>query len=122
MNFVRRVLYLPLLLVVAASLLIIFGVINLDINIPVSWEIVAAIAGGLLVTMFLVDMRIATRSWEHPEPEDPPRSDKVIYPTPIEDAVESIEEAEDFVAHANGRVKIAIDIEEDLEDMPEDDA
>ncbi|MEO1644728.1 MAG: hypothetical protein AAFR67_06040, partial [Chloroflexota bacterium] len=66
MNFVRRVLYIPLLLVAVASLLVTFGVINVDLNIPVSWEIVAAIAGGLLVTMFLVDMRIATRSWEHP--------------------------------------------------------
>jgi len=122
MNFVRRILYLPLLLVVAASLLVIFGVINIDINIPVSLEVVAAIAGGILVTMFLVDMRIATRSWEHPEPEDPPRSDEIIYPKVMEDAVEAIEEAEDYAAHANGRVKIAIDIEEDLEDAPEDDA
>lgn len=124
MHFIRRILYLPLLLVVAGALLAIFGVISLDIELPVSFEIIAAIAGGLLGVMFLADMRLATRSWQHPEPEEPPKSDAIIYPKPLDDmveAVETIEKAEDYIAKANGRVKIAIDIE-DPEDTPEDDA
>jgi len=119
MQFIRRILYIPLIILLVGALLLIFNVISIDFTLPFAIEWVAVIIGGTLVTMFLLDMRLATASWQQPEPEDPPKSDKIIYPKPLENTVEAMQEAEDFMANANGRVKIAIDIEEDPEEPEE---
>lgn len=119
MQFIRRILYIPLLILLGGALLLVFNVISVDIDFPIGIEWIATIIAGVLVTMFLMDMRLATYSWRHPEPEEPPKSEAVIYPKPMEDtmkAVKSMDEAEDFAKQMNGRVKIAIDIEEDPEE------
>jgi|GEM_PF-6214675 len=116
MQVLRRLLYVPVIIVLVGALLIIFNVIDFEVALPVSIEVIAAIAGALLAVLGVVDMRTSVTSYEHPEPEEPPRSTKVIYPKVMEDAVESMKEVEEFVVKANGRIDIEIDIEEDPEE------
>lgn len=116
MQVIRRLLYLPIVALLVGSLLSIFDLMHFGVRLPVSVEVVAGIAGGILALLAVVDMRVTTTSYVHPEPEEPPRSTKIIYPKVLEDTVESFQEAEEFVVKANGRVKINIDIEEEPED------
>lgn len=117
MQVLRRLLYVPIIIVLVVALLIIFNVIDFNVVLPVSIEVIAIIAGTLLAGLGLVDVQsTVTSSYSHPEPEDPPQSNKVIYPKVMKDAVESLNEIEEFVVKANGRVDIEIDIEEDPEE------
>lgn len=116
MRFLRRLLYVPLIIVLTGALLLIFNVISLDIDLPLSIEAIATIAGVILTGLLIIDARATAAAWEHPEPEEPPVSTKVIYPKTLEETVEAMQEAEDFLAKANGRVEISIDIEEEYED------
>jgi len=109
--------YLPIVVLLVGSLLSIFDLMHFGVRLPVSVEVVAAIAGGILALLAVVDMRLTTTTYTHPEPEEPPRSSKVIYPKVLEETVDAFQEAEEFVVKANGRVKINIDIEEDAEDQ-----
>jgi len=114
MQFLRRLLYVPIIIVLVGALLLIFNVINLDWTLPVSIELIAMLAGGFLTVLAFMDVRATV--YVHPEPEEPPKSTKIIYPKVMEDAVESFNEVEEFVVKANGRVEIEIDFEEDPED------
>lgn len=116
MQFLRRLLYVPIIIVLVGALLLIFNVISLDLTFPVSIELIAMIAGGVLTVLAFMDVRATIAAHQYPEPEDPPKSTKIIYPKIMEEAVESFNEAEEFVVKANGRVEIEIDIEEDPED------
>ncbi len=116
MQFLRRLLYVPVIIVLVGALLLIFNVINLDIAFPISIELIAILAGGLLTILAVTDVQATVAANQYPEPEDPPKSTKIIYPKVMEDAVESFNEAEEFVVKANGRVEIEIDFEEDPED------
>lgn len=116
MELFRKILYVPIMLVLGGALLLIFNVISLDIDLPLSVEAIAAIAGVALTGLLVLDARSTVASWEHPEPEEPPISTKVIYPKSLEETVEALHDAEDFLSKANGRVKISIDIEEEPEE------
>lgn len=116
MLFLRRILYIPIVVVFIGALLIIFNVINTDIVFPVSFEVLAMITGAILTAFAFMDVRATVASNQYPEPEDAPKSTKVIYPKVMEDAVEAFNEVEEFVVKANGRVEIEIDIEEDPEE------
>ena len=116
MHFLRRLLYVPIIIVLVGAMLLIFNVIDLDWNLPISAELIAIIAGGMLTLFAVMDMRAAASASDYPEPEEPPRTTKIIYPKVLEDAVDSFHEAEEFVIKANGRVEIEIDIEEDPEE------
>lgn len=116
MQFLRRLLYVPVVLILGGALLLIFNVITLDINLPLSLEAIAGAAGAVLAGLLIVDTRTKVTEWEHPEPEDAPVSTKVIYPKTIEETVEVIQDAEEFASKVNGRVQINIDIEEDPEE------
>lgn len=116
MQILRRLLYIPVIATLVAALLVIFNVINPDIELPISAELIASIAGVLLTGLLAVDARKTTQSWQHPEPEDPPKTEAVIYPKMLEDTVDAIKEAENFAEHVNGRVKIVVDVEEEPED------
>ncbi|GAB5491313.1 MAG: hypothetical protein Phog2KO_15280 [Phototrophicaceae bacterium] len=115
MQFLRRLLYVPVIVLLGGALLLIFNVISLDINLPLSVEAIAGIAGVALAGLLVMDARTTVAQWEHPEPEDPPISTKVIYPKTIEETVDAFQEAEEFASKVNGRVQISIDIEEDTE-------
>lgn len=116
MELLRKILYVPLVIVLGGALLLIFNVISVDIDLPLSIEAIATIAGIALTGLLILDARATVSSWEHPEPEEPPVSTKVIYPKSLEETVEAMQEAEEFLAKANGRVEISIDIEEEYEE------
>ncbi|MGJ3240240.1 MAG: hypothetical protein ACFE0Q_16145 [Anaerolineae bacterium] len=115
MQWIRRLLYLPLIGVLVGTVLIMFNIVEFDRELPIAIEWIAMLAGGLLSMFTLLDMR-QSNAYEHPEPEEPPRSTKVIYPKVLEKTVESMHEAEEYVVKANGRIDIEIDIEEDPEE------
>ena len=114
MRLIRRLLYLPLITILTIALLLILGIISINTSLPLSdmAPIVAIISGLILLLFFAMDMREATRNWQLPEPEDPPKSEMVVYPKPLKDAVEAIEVAEEYLEKSNGRVHIEIDIED----------
>lgn len=116
MLFLRRLLYVPIIVVLVGALLLIFNVIKLDMVFPVSIELIAMIAGGFLTVLAFMDVRATVAYNQYPESEDAPKSTKVIYPKVMEEAVESFNEAEEFVVKANGRVEIEIDFEEEPEE------
>ncbi|MEM9952348.1 MAG: hypothetical protein AAF846_12135 [Chloroflexota bacterium] len=124
MQLIRRLLYIPIIVLLAGCLLSIFNIMHFGVQLPISVQTVALIAGGVLGVLAVFDLRFVASPYQHPEPEEPPRTTKVIYPQdksdPIEieyEAIQSVEEAEEFIAKANGRVEISIDFEEEDEEV-----
>lgn len=120
--YVRRWFIIPALLVLAGSLLVLFDVIEIYSELPVDTiaTIAAVVAGVVLIVVLLLEARAIAKSWELPEPEDPPsHADIIIEPKPLDradDAEESVEQAEQFSKRATERVMIDIDIEDARDD------
>lgn len=120
---VRRIIGLVALVVFAIAGAILLGWITLEGGNSVA-TVVALVSGVMLLGVGFVEAQAVLRSWQVPEPEDPPRSDRVIMPTLLDDddervekvdkAVQSVEQAEDFVEQTKRRVTI------DVEEIPED--
>ena len=107
--------------ILVAAFLLFTGRITIDTTLPLQTisMIAAAVAGGILLVTVGLETRNTVKSWEHPEPEEPPTSDQVIYPKELDDvfeAVESVEEADKFSKRASERVRIEIDIEDARDD------
>ena len=123
---IRRGLLFLILPIMAVVLLLLFNVINVDALPDNILKMIAAVGGLMLTVLTGWESYATVKSWQMPEPEDPPTTDKVIYPEDpgyldtVEETISKIEEAQDFSermnGRANGRVKISIDIED-----PEDD-
>jgi hypothetical protein len=111
MKSLRRVLFIPVVAILIASLLIILKIYTHETLEPYAfWTFVATCA--VFVGLLIWEARDIVTSWEMPEPEDPPKSEEVIYPKPIDKATEALKTAEEYAKHSNGRVKIKIDIED----------
>jgi hypothetical protein len=111
MKTLRRVLYIPVVAILIASLLIVFKIYTHETLEPYAfWVLVATSA--VFVGLLIWEARDIVQSWEMPEPEDPPKSEEIIYPKPLEKAKEALQTADEFAKHVNGRVKIKIDIED----------
>lgn len=126
MKTIRRILIIPALLALVIALLVLADFISVETDLPLQSIAFygAMIAGGLFVLLALWEGVATVRSWQLPEPEEPPTYEGVIEPKPLENSrhaievevIDSIEKAEDFSKRANDRVRIAIDIEEAQED------
>jgi hypothetical protein len=115
MKTLRRVLYIPVVAILVASFLIVFKIYTHETLEPYAfWVLVATCA--VFVGLLIWEARDIVRSWDMPEPEDPPKSEEIIYPKPLEKAQEALKTADEFAKHANGRVKIKIDIEDSKKD------
>lgn len=117
MNNWFRLIYIPLIVIFIGTILLMFNLISIDITLPISYKWLAIIVGASL--MGLLGFDFSTRgqsSWQHPEPEDPPKSEAVIYPKVLEETVEAFQEAEHFASKIDGRVRIVVDVEDDPED------
>lgn len=120
--YVRRWFIIPALLVLAGAMLVLFDIIEIYSELPVDTiaTVAAVIAGAVLVLVLLLEARAIAKSWELPEPEDPPsHADIVIETKPLnkaDNAEESVERAEDFSKRATERVMIDIDIEDARDD------
>lgn len=119
----RRIVGFFALILFAFSVALLLGWITIDSPLPLDTiaTTIAFIAGGLLLSVGVLEAQAVLRSWRVPEPEDPPRSDRVIYPIPLDDedervekALHSMEQAEDFVEQTKRRVTI------EVEEIPED--
>lgn len=117
-SHIRRWFVLPAILVLILSVLVLTETLEIYSDLPVELIAYAAagVAGLILLTVMGLEGRAIVRSWELPEPEDPPRSEEVIHPKPLDDAEESIEQAETFSRRATERVQIDIDIEDARDD------
>ena len=121
MKQIRRMILLPVIAVLVIALLLVFQVITFETELPLETiATMTAVVSAILASGLLGwEVRDSTKSWEHPEPEEPPKSQKIVYPKPIEtieEAMEAVEQAEDYAKRANGRVQINIDIEDARED------
>jgi hypothetical protein len=117
-NKIHRWLAIPAILVLIAAFLLLTGRITIDTSLPLHTIslIAAAVAGFVVVIVMGLEARTMTKSWELPEPEEPPTTDKVIYPKPLENVADSMEEADKFSKKATERVRIEIDIEDSRDD------
>ena len=118
MKNLHRWLILPALLLLIAAILLLTGRVEINTGLPLETiaPIVAVVAGAVLVLVMGLEVRTVVKSWELPEPEEPPTSKQVIYPQELDEAVESVEKADKFSKRATERVRIEIDIEDARDD------
>ncbi|MCA9914017.1 MAG: hypothetical protein KC496_11735 [Anaerolineae bacterium] len=118
MKKIHRWLMVPALLILVSALLVLFGFITFETGFPLENTALAAavIAGAVLLIALGIEGRSVLQSWEMPEPEDPPSADYVIQPKPLDDAMDSVEEAEQFSKRATERILIDLDIEDSRDD------
>jgi hypothetical protein len=118
MKQIRRMILVPVVIILTIAILLIFQVITFETEYPLDniATITAIVTALLMFGLLMWEVRDTSKRWEYPEPEEPPKSETVIYPKPLDDALEAVEKAEDFVKHANGRIRINIDIEDARED------
>jgi hypothetical protein len=79
----------------------------------VGW--IMLILGGLLFGGFVaLRVRQTLRQWDLPEPEDPPRHEKIVQPRdlPQDRAKKSMDEAEEFGKRLRGKIRIEIEDDE----------
>lgn len=89
---------------------------TLDEAIRTAIIITMGISGVVLIGSALLEIRQVTREWDLPEPEEPPTSRDVIRPRdPVNDAIQAIENAEQYKSDTETRVRIKIDIQDDDE-------
>lgn len=121
MKHIHRWLIVPAILILVVAFLLLTGRVSIDTALPLhTISMVAAVVAGfvLLVTVGL-ETRNTVKSWELPEPEEPPTSDEVIYPKELNnvvEAVEAVEKADKFSKRATDKVRIEIDIEDARDD------
>lgn len=114
MRPLRRVLFIPVVAILLASLLIVTKIYTHETLEPYAfWVLVATSA--VFVGLLIWEARDIANSWEMPEPEDPPKSEEIIYPKSLDKTQEAIKNAEDYAKNQNGRVKVKIDIEDSKE-------
>lgn len=120
---VRRIVGLIALILFAIAGAFLLEWITIESNLPLDTvaTVVAVGAGILLLGITAIEVQSILRSWQVPEPEDPPRSDRIIMPIPLDDddervekAVHSVEQAEEFAEQTKRRVTI------EVEEIPED--
>jgi len=115
MKTLRRVLYIPVVAILIASLLIVLKIYTHETLEPYAfWTLIGTSA--LFVGLLIWEARDVVNSWEMPEPEDPPKYEEVIYPKELDKKTqEALRTAEEYAKHSNGRVKIKIDVEDNKE-------
>jgi len=118
MKKLHRWLILPALVALVGAALLYFGVIAIETDLPIESIalMVGAVAGLMLLAALGMEGRNVVQSWEMPEPEDPPSADYIIEPKPLQEALDSTEEAERFSRRATERILIDIDVEDARDD------
>lgn len=127
MKILRRILIIPVVLAMIGIGLVLAGTISVETDLPLDtiiW-VMGAVLGGLL----LWEVVALARSWQLPEPEEPPTYEGVITPRDVKHdpepmdveqrAVQKVEEAEDYSRQATERVRIRIDMDMDDDDQDE---
>jgi hypothetical protein len=118
MKHFHRWLFIPAILILIAVFLVLTGRVNIDIGLPLNTigMIAAVVAGLMLIVATGMEARTMVRGWELPDPEEPPTTDKVIYPKPLDKAANAVEEAKKFSKRATDKVRIEIDVEDSRDD------
>jgi hypothetical protein len=118
MKHIHRWLFIPAILILIAVFLVLTGRVKIETSLPLHTIslIVAVVAGLLLVLAMGFEARTMVKGWELPEPEEPPTTDKVIYPKPLEKAASAVQEADKFSKRATDKVRIEIDVEDARDD------
>jgi hypothetical protein len=111
MRPLRRVLFIPVVALLIASGLIVLKIYTHETLEPYAFWVML-VSCIMLVALLIWEARDIAVSWEMPEPEDPPKSEEIIYPKAIDKAQDALKKAEEYAKHQNGRVKIKIDVED----------
>jgi hypothetical protein len=127
-KIVRRIILLAALLAMGLCVVILRGIVNVDVPDGVVL-LVGVVAGVIALASVALEFR---RAVYHPEPEDPPGSDRIILPREPEDeqmeqsavppgkvmekTAKAVDTAETFIQKANGRVRISLEMDEDEQD------
>jgi hypothetical protein len=141
MKTLRRLLFVPALIVLGGAVLVMMNIIAPDTDLPLQQiaMIAAAVAGSMLAVLSIWEGYATVQGWTLPDPEEPPSADYVIYPkdpvNKVEITIQTIDDAEDFSqkaqdsaqhdidtehARANGKKRVEIDLEVDDEYGDED--
>ncbi|MDQ7026581.1 MAG: hypothetical protein Q9P01_06460 [Anaerolineae bacterium] len=117
-NNIHRWFFIPAILILIGAFMLLTGRITIETTLPLQTisMIAAAVAGLVVVVTMGLEARTMAKNWQLPEPEEPPTTDKVIYPTPLDDTMDSLKEADKFSKRATERVRIEIDIEDARDD------
>ena len=118
MKHIHRWLFIPAILILIMVFLLLTGRITIETGLPLNTIslIAAAVAGLVLVLAMGMEARTMAKGWELPEPEEPPTTDKVIYPKPLDKAANAVNEADKFSKRATEKVRIQIDVEDARDD------
>ncbi|MGB1288426.1 MAG: hypothetical protein ACPG7F_17965 [Aggregatilineales bacterium] len=127
MAIFRRILLGISVLVLLPSIAILLGVIQPDIDAPIDTiAIISTVIAGLLsIVSAGLEIRAISENIGMPDPEDPPMSvlpdlsryQKTEEIKIMEDAIKSVEDAEEYAAHhSNGHVKVSIEVDVDDSD------
>jgi hypothetical protein len=118
MKHFHRWLFVPAILILIAVFLVLTGRITIETGLPLNTiSMIAAVVAGLVLVLAMgLEARAMVQGWELPEPEEPPTTDKVIYPKPLDNAATVVEEAKKFSKRATEKVRIEIDVEDSRDD------
>ncbi len=111
MKTLRRVLLLLFTGAAVAGALALFGMLALPLDKPVT-VLLMLLSGGLASALSWQELA----SWQLPEPEDPPSAAHTPPLSPVEKAMRTMDEAEDFNSRTERKVRIRIDAEQDDSD------
>lgn len=117
MSIVRRIIMIATIALLVGAVLLIFGVIHINPELP---EPIIGIVGAIssvLVFLTTLGADVQARS-RYPEPEDPPETTAVIHPRPLdkfEKTKDVVEQAEDYVRRHTDRIRIEIESDDDDE-------
>ena len=130
LKIMRRIILLAALFAMGLCVVILRGMLPVDAPDAVVL-LVGVVAGVVALVSLATEFQ---RAVYHPEPEDPPGSDRVILPgdpeadkplSPVvpvnpqdmlEKTAKAVESAETFLQKANGRVRISLEMDEDEQD------
>lgn len=122
MSILRRLVLVLALTVLLISAGVLSGILNLSFELDEMIVVISAgVAGVLALLSGGLEVRAVMESWNLPEPEEPPRSAPPPLPKDdpietIEQAMRSVEDAEDFAHRTNGHIRVSIDVDVDESD------
>ena len=118
MKHIHRWLFIPAILILIAVFLVLTGRIRIETGLPINTisMIAALVAGIVLIVAMGIEARTVAKGWQLPEPEEPPTTDKIIYPKVLDDTADVVKEAKRFSKRATEKVRIEIDVEDSRDD------
>lgn len=119
MTIIRRIIIGLGMLVLAAAFAITVNILPFEFSNDIEELARTVLYGGIpiMIVLLLWEFVAVAQSWRLPEPEDPPTTIQVIEPKELDDAVQIVNEAEDYSRKAVQRTRVEIDVEDAREEI-----